>query len=841
MAPSYHGPYPTTQETSRLPSVGSGTKLRVGKGKPLPYGCSQAKCGLNFSLLAPDTKAVWLVLEQPHGVGPKGAKIPGVEGNFVQLELVDPAHRTGSVWHVQVLVSGAFEGLRYGWRIDPELGPDGQPLPEAPFVLDPCARSLTSPCAERFNCRKAKFSPAAVIPDFRALDAFDWEGVVAPGYELHELIIYEAHVRSFTMHQDSDLSIRKNAGTFLGFAEKIPHLLRLGINCVELLPIFEFDETACPRQHPETEEYLCQYWGYQTCAYYAPMQRFASSSRNCAALVEFKTLVRELHRHGIEVILDVVFNHTGEGAWGESNWHCLSQVALEHYYLLIEGNHTNYTGCGNTVNANSPACSEWICDCLRYWALEMKVDGFRFDLASSLTRDSTGQCVKDPLFIRKLANDPCLQHVKLIAEPWDCAWPDGYLVGQFPSGGAPRFAEWNGKFRDDVRRFIKGDPGMKGQFATRICGSADLYEADGRGPCHSINFITAHDGFTLRDLVSYNEKHNSVNNEESGDDNNHSWNCGTEGITKDAEVLKLRERQMRNFMCALLLSAGTPMLTAGDEYGRSQGGNNNTWCQDELNWFSWNDCAEEEGGLLRFCRLLLGLRKQHGDMFGRTTFMTDKTITWNQIDWNDEYNFLSFVLRPGQAEGAESLEGLPKVLPSGPRCRVSSAEDAQSEVSGMASTCGRSTKTSAKSSAMNDSTALLVAFNAGHVAHGCHLPGGKEWYRIVDTNLPSPQDFCERDEDAVLITGHEYVLSPYSCIVLRSYQDPADALSYDNLEMECGDEQRLSESIRAVVQRPFGAQLLDDAFEDVNSSRGLSLVVNESLEGALNKLVIMGA
>ncbi|CAK9068857.1 unnamed protein product [Durusdinium trenchii] len=574
---------------------------------------------------------------------------PDVQGSFLRFELQAPVNRTGNTWHIQIVAPFSLEGLRYGWHIDPEVSYDNQPLLEQP-VLDPCARCLTSGGVEVWNKRgeNIKYAPLSVVPDFRALDCFDWQGVTSPGYALQDLIIYEAHVRSFTKNKDSGV---KAPGTFLGFIEKIPHLLNLGINCVELLPIFEFDESQVPWKHPKTGEHLCQYWGYQTCSYNTPMQRFAvgSTKNPWAAIVEFKTLVRELHRNGIEVVLDVVFNHTGEGAWGVSNWNCLAKVAVNHYYLMSNGYHTNYTGCGNTLHANNPNCTEWIIDCLRYWALDMHVDGFRFDLASSLTRGSDGQCMPEPPFIRRLVSDPCLQHVKLIAEPWDCAWPDGYLVGQFPSGdGNPRWAEWNGKFRDAVRGFIKGDPNMKGEFATRVCGSADLYEPDGRGPCHSINFITAHDGFTLRDLVSYNKKHNHLNNEESGEDNNISWNCGEENDEglKGFDFLYCTG-WMRNMILALFLSAGTPMVTSGDEYGRSQGGNNNTWCQDELNWFSWADCAKESEGLVRFFRLALGLRKQHRDLLERTTFLTHETIQWNHDDWESDYNFISYILHRG--------------------------------------------------------------------------------------------------------------------------------------------------------------------------------------------------
>lgn len=342
---------------------------------------------------------------------------------------------------------------------------------------------------------------------------------------------------------------------------------------------------------------------------------------------------------------------------------------------------------------------------------------------------------------------------------------------------------------------------MKGQFATRLCGSPDLYEENGRGPCHSINFITAHDGFTLRDLVSYNKKHNHLNNEESGDDQNLSWNCGEphqEGDCGDVKVLKLRDQQMRNMLLALLLSAGTPMITSGDEYGRSQGGNNNTWCQDELNWFSWANCAKEEESLLRFFRRAICLRKQHGDVLARTEFMTHETIQWNHLNWEDEYNFISFILhRPGEdVQDAEQPE----------EASVVSAAASKAASSG-----------STRDSERRQCTALLVAFNAGHLAHECHLPQGRDWFRLVDTSLPAPQDIVDCDEDAQLISGEAYVMTPYSCIILRSFADLADAQRYDTGELEPSHAKQWEEELRQVASQPLESQLLEDDFEEVGS------------------------
>lgn len=368
------------------------------------------------------------------------------------------------------------------------------------------------------------------------------------------------------------------------------------------------------------------------------------------------------------------------------------------------------------MNANDPLCADWIVECVRYWALEMRVDGLRFDVAPALCRGSGGKILDDPPVIRRLTNDPELKHVKLIAEPWDCA-PDGHIMGRFPSA----WAEWNGKFRETVRRFLKGDEGMKGDFATRMCGSSDIFAHSGRGPCHSINYVTSHDGFTLHDLVSYNGKHNSCNGEESrdGEDHNNSWNCGAEGPTGDDIVNRLRQRQMRNFLAALFLSSGTPMLPAGDEYGRSQQGCNNGYCQDTLSWFSWSECAREERGLVRFTRLLIALRRRYANLFCRREFLSDSDVWW-RVDWDEPYNYLCYVLHGYSDSGY---------------------------------------------------TSLLVAFNAGHKDRDCELPDGNTFLRLVDTSLPPPQDICGDEVEPARLQGGTYKMAPRSCIVLQSMMD----------------------------------------------------------------------
>mmetsp|Transcript_13514 Transcript_13514/g.22267 ORF Transcript_13514/g.22267 Transcript_13514/m.22267 type:complete len:961 (-) Transcript_13514:157-3039(-) len=767
---------------------GAYAKLRTGDGQARSLGCCELVAGeaVNFALRAPGSKCAWLVLWPPAGGEHNGSLKDKV---YVQLD--QSKNRTGDVWHIEVLPPFSTLGMRYAWLLDPAVrSSNGQLEPDdskgLKYIIDPCARALDSSHAANWNRRlKEKYSPKAIVPDYRVIHEFDWQGVVSPGYDLRDLIIYEAHVRGFTKNPDSGISsYETHAGTYQGFLEKIPYLVELGINCVELLPIFEFDETACPRKNPLTGEQLCNYWGYSTVNFYVPMQRFNAYDRAGGAIVGFKTLVRELHRVGIEVILDVVFNHTAEGTWDELNWHSLAAIAKSQYYILSKGKHTNYTGCGNTINANDPMCAEWICDCLRYWVSDMHVDGFRFDLASALTRGGNGAVQSEPLLLKKIAQDETLKKTKLIAEPWDCSWPDGYLVGRFPSCGPPRWAEWNGKFRDAARQFMKGDCGTKGEMATRLCGSSDLFKHNGRSPYHSINFITAHDGFTLADLVSYNGKHNACNGENSGDDHNNSWNCGpdsnADGRTGDGGINHLRGKQHRNFLVALLLGVGTPMLTYGDEYGRSQHGCNNGWCQDAISWFSWSDCEKQKDKLLRFCRLLIRLRKQYKHIFCRDRFLGGKDIWW-RTDWDDTYNFLSYVLHDNQAEKGY--------------------------------------------------VGFLIAFNAGHEQRDCFLPEGKQWYRVIDTNLTSPKDFCEDETEATKISGRTYGMQPYSCIVLKTFTDSADAVNYGESDSKYSEAQDLEEvalRLKTIANRQMSGELLSANSIEPEQVQAISIMKKRS-------------
>ncbi len=495
----------------------------------------------------------------------------------------DPAvNRTGDVWHM--LVEGLAPGFEYGFRMDradnekPEIHRFDRRL----VLFDPYARALSGPSLWQGAQREA-----ARLGNWRGLlveAEFDWGQDRPLNRHLADSVIYEVHVRGFTRDPSSGVA---DPGTFPGLVEKIPYLQQLGITAVELLPVTEFDEADNYRKNPLTGEKLHNFWGYHPLAWFAPKAAYAAGRGAGCQVREFKQMVKALHEAGIEVILDMVFNHTGEG---NEQGRTLSFRGIDNsvYYLINEttGEYANYSGCGNTVNCNHPVVRDLIIDCLCYWVTEMHVDGFRFDLASILGRGSDGEVLANPPLLERIAGHPILADTKLIAEAWDAAGL--YQVGTFPNFG--RWAEWNGKFRDDIRRFVRGDRNMVATLATRLAGSSDLYQSGGRAPFHSINFVTSHDGFTLADLVSYAEKHNEANGEYNcdGDNTNHSANYGVEGDTADPAVPALRDRQVRNFAALLLLAHGVPMIRAGDEMGRSQGGNNNTWCQDNaISWIDW--------------------------------------------------------------------------------------------------------------------------------------------------------------------------------------------------------------------------------------------------------------
>ncbi|MBU1138613.1 MAG: glycogen debranching enzyme, partial [Proteobacteria bacterium] len=482
---------------------------------------------------------------------------------------------------------------------------------------------------------------------------FDWQNDRPLKTPMVDSIIYELHVRGFTRDASSKV---KHPGTYLGIVEKIPYLKELGVTAVELMPVTEWDENDNVFHDPLTGKPLKNYWGYNPVSFFALKSGYASQPDH--HVNEFKTMVLSLHQAGIEVILDMVYNHTGEGNY---QGHTSSFRGLDNPIFYLLDQHTreylNYSGCGNTFNCNHPVVREIILNSLRYWVMEMHVDGFRFDLASILGRDRQGHVLANPPMIEMIAQDPILRDTKIIAEAWDAAGL--YQVGSFSTD--VRWAEWNGRFRDDIRAFMAGHSNSIANLATRIAGSSDLYLSSSRTPCNSVNFITSHDGFTLHDLVSFDQKHNFRNGEEDRDGDNHniSWNSGVEGKTEDAVIQDFRLRRMRSMALILILSQGVPMLTAGDEFGRSQNGNNNCWCQDnQTSWLDW-DLAQTNKGLLRFFKKCLNLRKTH-QIFRRHDFFSsqdntngsfqEKDITWQSLqpeqeDWSEDCHTLAFLLR----------------------------------------------------------------------------------------------------------------------------------------------------------------------------------------------------
>ncbi len=585
--------------------------LSLWPGKPYPLGAKWDGKGTNFALFSENATGVELCLFDKRG-------------NETRLELQEV---TNFVWHGYVPSVGP--GMRYGFRVSGPFEPEnGHRFNNNKLLIDPYAKALDGNIGfaeEIFGYRwsdpkedlgfseldSAPYMPKAVIVD----ETFDWEGDELLRLPWHETVIYEAHVRGFTkLHPEIP---KKQRGTYAGLTHPaaISHLQSLGITAVELMPIHHF------LAHPGhlVAEGLTNYWGYDSLAYLAPHQDYCSSNKLGGQVKEFKEMVKALHKAGMEVILDVVYNHTGEGNHMGPTL-TLRGIDNASYYRGVEGDeryYMDYTGCGNSLNVRHPQVLKLIMDSLRYWVLEMHVDGFRFDLASALARE-LHEVDRLAAFFDIIHQDPVLADVKLIAEPWDVG-EGGYQVGGFPL----LWSEWNGKYRDTVRDFWRGEDSRLAEFAYRFTGSSDLYKTNGRSPHASVNFITAHDGFTLMDLVSYNEKHNEANGEgnRDGDDHNRSWNCGIEGETDDPEILKLRAQQRRNFLVTMMLSQGVPMLVSGDEMGRSQQGSNNAYCQDnEISWLDW-DLQEENQTLLDFNRQLIDFRRQHPVFHRRKWFM----------------------------------------------------------------------------------------------------------------------------------------------------------------------------------------------------------------------------
>ena len=590
---------------------------RILPGTPYPQGATWDGAGVNFAIYSENATAVDLCLFDDLGQD--------------EQERIPVRECTGYVWHCYL--PGMSIGQLYGYRIDGPYEPDkGLRFNASKLLIDPYAKAIAGevdwnypifsyklgdPAEDLVKCEAddAKGMPKGVVTAPR----FDWKGDVQLRIPLHESVIYEVHVKGFSMQNPNvSESVR---GTYLGVSapSSIQYLKKLGVTTIELMPVHEFLQDK-----GLLDKGLANYWGYNTTNYFAPESRYCSTGDRGQQVLEFKTMVRELHRAGMEVILDVVYNHTSEG---NHLGPTLSFKGIDNttYYRTVADNqrfYMDYTGTGNTLNMRMPQVIKMVMDSLRYWVEEMHVDGFRFDLASTLARE-LHDVDRLSAFFDVINQDPVLSCVKLIAEPWDVG-EGGYQVGQFPS----LWAEWNGKYRDVVRRYWKGDDGQLAELGYRLTGSSDLYQRDGRRPSASINFITAHDGFTLNDLVSYNDKHNEANGEDNkdGSNDNHSWNHGVEGPTEDEAIIELREREKRNFLLTLLLSQGVPMICSGDEISRTQGGNNNAYCQDdEISWLDW-DLDERKQALLTFTANLVALRRAHPNLRRRKYFQ-DRQIS----------------------------------------------------------------------------------------------------------------------------------------------------------------------------------------------------------------------
>lgn len=564
-------------------------------GRPGPLGATPDATGTNFAIWSHHATRMTLALFAPGGEP---------RGEFV----LDPArHRSGDVWHAWL--PGVRALAEYGWRADGPARGHAHAFDPRALLLDPYAKGIAGSehWAGQTTRRRER---RGVICD---LSGYDWQDDRPPGTPLARSVIYELHVRAFTRHDSSGVQA---PGTFAGLAEKASWLASLGVTAVQLMPVAEFEEADNPRTHPLTGERLLNVWGYAPLAFMAPRTAYSSAAHAMGALDEFRDMVRALHAHGIEVLLDVVYNHVGESGVGEPpvSWRGLDRAS--YFVADAHGRDLDFTGCGHTFACARPAAADLIVESLRFWAHDMHVDGFRFDLASTLTRGEHGEPLVDPALIRRIAHDPQLAHCKLIAEPWDIGL---YHVGRFPHHG--RFAELNGRFRDDIRDWLRASAEGPGALATRLSGSSDLFAPE-RPPGHSVNFITSHDGFTLADLVSHRRKHNEANGEQNrdGTDDHRSWNGGAEGPTHDPLVRTRRARQARNAAALLLLSRGAVLWLWGDESLRSQRGNNNAWCQDGPSWWLDWDHATHERSFLRFVAGLLALRREYRAFHGEQWF-----------------------------------------------------------------------------------------------------------------------------------------------------------------------------------------------------------------------------
>ena len=608
--------------------------IKFRRGHTLPFGATMVPNGVNFSVYSSAAISCTLVLFE------RGEAQP-----YAEIPFPDE-FKIGDVYCMTVFDLD-YERLEYGYRLDGPFKPEeGYRFDKNVILSDPYAKVLSGRETWRADPNWDDVYP---YRSRLAFEDFDWENDHPLETPIEDLTIYEMHVKGFTSHPSSEV---KNAGTFSGIRNKIPYFKSLGVNCIELMPIYEFDEWENSRKNPETGELLVNYWGYSTVNFFSPKAGYAATGKFGMQVDELKTLIKELHKNGIEVFLDVVFNHTAEG---DHRGHTISFRGIDNktYYMLTpEGYYFNFSGTGNTLNCNHPVVRNMVLDCLRYWASDYHIDGFRFDLAAILGRAQDGSPLSNPPLLESLAYDPILAKCKLIAEAWDAGGL--YQVGSFPAYG--RWAEWNGKYRDAVRKFLKGEPGMIGEMSQRIQGSPDMYSS--RGPTASINFVACHDGFTLKDMFTYNEKHNEANGEDNNDgaNDNNSWNCGVEGETDDVGINFLRHKQIKNALSLLMVSQGVPMILMGDEMGQTQRGNNNTYCQDtEWNWLNWS-LLKSNPDLFNFAQQIIRFRKAHPVLRSATHFrhydyadsgIPDISFHGTQAwrpDWSETGHALGFML-----------------------------------------------------------------------------------------------------------------------------------------------------------------------------------------------------
>jgi glycogen operon protein len=702
------------------------TSRKITRGSCFPLGATLNEAGANFAVFSQPAAEMYLLLFD---------RTDGLPTDIIRLE-----NRDRYIWHAQV--EGIRAGQLYAYKARGEFNPKaGLRFNENKLLLDPYARALTGKCRNVDNLllaydanspeRDLSFDTrdnTSLLPKCIVVeDTFDWQGDQPPDLPLEKLIIYEVHLKGFTAHPSSGVC---HPGTYLGFVEKIPHLANLGINAVELLPIHEnFVEDFL------LERGLTNYWGYNTLGFFAPESSYGTGRYPGSQVQEFKTLVRELHKAGIKVILDVVYNHTAEGSelgptlsfrgLDNRNYYSLTGSWLEpqRYYM-------NYSGCGNSLDASNPAVIRLVLDSLRYWVEVMHVDGFRFDLASVLGRSGEYQGFRgSSSFFDVVSQDPVLNRAILIAEPWDIGT---YQVGNFPVD----WSEWNGRFRDTLRKFGKGDPGQLPELGWRLTGSADLYGEDGRSAYNSVNFITCHDGFTLHDLVAYNGKHNEANGENNrdGSNDNASWNCGVEGETENPDVLRLRNQLARNHICHLMFSSGTPMILGGDEFLRTQFGNNNAYCQDNaISWFDW-ELLEKNRDIFEFWRKAIAFIRRYSILQRRKFYLG--------LDLNDN--------------------GVPDFSWYGERLDKPDWQNPE------ASTLAFQLDGSEEKSALGDYR-FFVILNGDYQRRGVQiplLPAGMRWRRAIDTSLPAGGDFPEFGQEVLLDPAEYYLANPRSTVVL---------------------------------------------------------------------------